>query len=228
MTVFAVEIIILLLSLFTIFFILPVKIDITLKKIKDEEDFYIMLLLLPGIWSLQLEIKLIKFNLNGLIPYISLYSETENTAGRPINKGVFNINSPWSNWQHLLQATPLNRTRMLFKFIKEVLIVNNLFFKKVTCQRLCWKTYLGGGDPALTAVSTGCIWAIKNILFFNLRNNVKLGFEKPVFEVYPDFNHKVFNIDFNCIFTFRIGHIITAGYNIFTLLVKVFLVQKRG
>lgn len=219
-------IILLVIFLLIIFLIIPVQIRVFLKKIEENEDFHVELILMPGLWSYQLEMTVMRFELKDLIPYLLLHFETEGTDGTPIYKGNVNIHKPWNYWHKLIKFSPFNNFKIILNIIREILIINKNFFKKINCQKLCWITYIGAGDPAVTALATGNIWALKSIFFINLKNNVQVNFKKPIYGVYPNFQKREFKIDFNCIFTFRLGYIITAGCKTLIVTIKSLLAQR--
>lgn len=209
-----------------IIFILPIKLRVYLKKNGINEDFYIKICIIPGIYSFQVEIALFKIHLNGLLPYFLLQAETEGTSYHSIHKTKIYVEKPWFNLKKLIEISPFYRASILLKLFKRIFKVNNKFFKEIVCQRLVWKTSFGFGDPVLTALSTGGIWAAKSMFYINLQNNVQVNFHKPVYEVNPIFNKKEFQVVFDCIFTFRFGHIITAGCKILIISIKSLFAQR--
>jgi len=169
---------------------------------------------------------LFKIHLKEFLPYILLNTETEGTSGQPIHKEKIYIDKPWIYLKKLVEISPFYRAKILLTFVRRILLINDAFFKQIVCQRLVWKTTLGLGDPALTALSTGSIWATKSLLYLNLKKNVQVNFPKPIYEVYPSFTRKEFHVVFDCIFTFRFGHIITAGLKILIVSIKSLLAQR--
>lgn len=227
MALIIIEIILLLIIFLTIIFILPIKLGVKLDKDMNNEDFYVTVCIMPGIFSLQLEMTLFKIHFKELIPHIIFNVETEGTSGQPIHKGKIYIDKPWLNLKKLIEISPFYRTKILLALVRRLLLINSAFFKQIVCQKLEWKTTFGFGDPALTAISTGSIWAAKSLLYVNLKRNVQVNFQKPLYEVHPCFTGKEFHVSFDCIFTFRFGHIITAGYK--TLIVTIrSLIAQRG
>ena len=213
-----IEIILLIFIFSAIIFILPIKLRVNLEKSGENEDFYVKIGIAPGISSFQGEVDLFKVYLKGLLPYILLQTETNST-----NK--IYVEKPWLNLKKLIEVSPPFRTGILLKLFKRIFEMNSRFFKKIVCQRLVWKTSFGFGDPALTALSTGGIWAAKSIFYINLQKNVQVNFQKPIYEVNPVFNKKEFQIAFDCIFTFRFGHIIIAGCKFIAIFLNEYFIQ---
>ncbi len=220
------EVLLLLSLFFVIILFLPLKLEVKLLKNNKKEDFFVKLYLSPGLWSLETEVPILKWELGDFLPYLVLHTETEGTSGAPISKEKVAVDKPWHHLHKLILYSPIKKIRLILLLSKQILKINRQFFKKVSCERLIWKTSLGLCDPALTAFTTGSLWTFKNITYVNLHNNVKVNFSKPDYMVEPDFKNKIFKIDFNCIFAFRIGHIIMAGYMTMKLFVKSLLAQR--
>lgn len=101
------------------------------------------------------------------------------------------------------------------------------FFGQVTCQRLRVFLTLGMEEPATTALAYGGAWALLALLYQNLQRRARLDFQQPELLVRPRFNAPGLLFDFNCIFTFRLGHIISAGLRSLRLLLGI-IWQARG
>ncbi len=226
MALIIIEIILLLGIFLTIIFILPIQLGVKINKDGKNEDFYVQVCIIPGIFSFQLEMTVLKIHLKELLPYLLIHTETEGTSGQPITKGKIYITKPWLSLKKIIELSPFYRAKILIAFLRRLLNINRAFFKQIVCQKLVWKTTFGLGDPALTAISTGSIWATKSLLYVNLQKNVQVNFSKPVYEVHPSFTSKEFHVDFDCIFTFRFGHIITAGCKILIISIKSLLAQR--
>ena len=208
-------IILLIIILSAIIFILPVKIGINLEKSGEREELYVKVGIIFGISGSQMGVDLFKFHLDGLLPYILL--QTKNRTY---------IENPWLDLKKLMRISPPFKLDIFLRLLKRMFEVNNRFFKEIVCQRLACKTNIGLGDPALTALSTGGIWVAKSILYMNLQRNVQVNFHKPVYEVNPIFNKTEFRVAFDCIFTFRLGHIIIAGCKVLVIYFKSLFAQR--
>lgn len=111
---------------------------------------------------------------------------------------------------------------LLRKVYKKIRKINERFYKNITCQEIFWSTEFGFHDAALTAITAGCLWNLKNRLYINLRQNVQLKNNLPQIEIKPVFNMTCFNTNLKCIFKVRFGHIIIAGIRILFLLVSFY------
>ncbi|MDN5326680.1 MAG: hypothetical protein PWP41_1376 [Moorella sp. (in: firmicutes)] len=101
------------------------------------------------------------------------------------------------------------------------------FYGRVTCRRLRLFLTLGMEEPATTALAYGSAWALLALLYQNLQRRARLDFQQPELLVRPRFNAPGLLVDFNCIFTFRLGYIISAGLLLLRLLLGIFW-QARG
>lgn len=101
----------------------------------------------------------------------------------------------------------------LHGWIKEVLA-------NVNCTGLRWKTDIGLGDAADTAVTVGLIWGLKaTILGFACKYFCMK--ETPQVAVTPQFTQFRFSTELQCIFEFRLGNAIHAGLFLLVRIMKV-------
>ena len=82
------------------------------------------------------------------------------------------------------------------------------------CSFFSWKSSFGFNNPAYTGLFTGLLWSLKGSTISILQT--ELQFKKlPVIEVTPDFNKiKPLKIEFEGIFTFRLGKLIITAVKI--------------
>lgn len=81
--------------------------------------------------------------------------------------------------------------------------------KALHCEKFCWKTSYGTEDASITAIVVGMLWTFKSLLLTNLQRRVSFE-SKPMIHVAPVFDHDDLKIDFECIFSIRLGNVITA------------------
>lgn len=110
-------------------------------------------------------------------------------------------------WRHPRKWRTLIRmfryyTRLYKKFTGKIL-------GQMSCEKLHWRTRLGTDDAAVTALASGALWAVKGQLYVYLKRRVKHAVA-PVFHVTPLFNAKAFDMEFECIFSIRLGNVINA------------------
>ncbi len=80
----------------------------------------------------------------------------------------------------------------------------------VQLHRFCWRTGIGLQEADLTGITTGILWIIKGNLISGLYRLVKKPAPRPVLEIMPFYNHCLVRVYLNCIFSLRLGHIISA------------------
>ena len=83
------------------------------------------------------------------------------------------------------------------------------FIHSLHCEQLHWKTVYGSEDAAVTGIVTGMLWTVKSLIITRLKKHVIVK-NKPVFTVKSIFGHNHFNVDFQCIFSIRLGNVINA------------------
>jgi len=120
-----------------------------------------------------------------------------------------------SFWIYLTQPRRLRKllnsmryyTRLYRRFMHKVIA-------SICCERLYWKTTYGSEDAAITAIMTGVLWSIKAMIitFLKRRCNVTT---KPVIEVIPVFDQAKVEVDFQCIFSIKLGNVIYASKSIY-------------
>lgn len=74
-----------------------------------------------------------------------------------------------------------------------------------------WRTRVGVGDAAVTAIITGSLWTIKTTTLALLQGLSPCLPSNVHLEVLPDFEQRRVKVDLSCIFRLNIGHIMIAG-----------------
>lgn len=77
------------------------------------------------------------------------------------------------------------------------------------CDELHWKTAYGSEDAAITGIGTGVLWSVKALVITRLKKYVIVT-KRPTIDVNPIFGHNSFKVDFQCIFSIRLGNVINA------------------
>lgn len=110
-------------------------------------------------------------------------------------------------------------------FLKESKKIIFRFLGKINMTTCEWVTKIGLQDASITATLTGIIWAIKSVVLGNISHSIYLK-TIPTMEVYPLFNNEYFESEIHCIISFRIGHVILAGIQVFYLLFRLKKMSK--
>ncbi|QJW48474.1 DUF2953 domain-containing protein [bacterium BFN5] len=86
--------------------------------------------------------------------------------------------------------------------------------KSIYCEKFYWKTTFGLEDAAATAILSGTLWSVKAMIltFLQKRTNFKT---RPVIRVQPIFDQNKIEVDFQCIFSIKLGNLINASKFIF-------------
>jgi len=111
---------------------------------------------------------------------------------------------------YMLHPTRLRRVARLVRYYTRLYCrMMNKIVKTMQCEQLQWKTIYGSEDAALTGIGTGILWTIKALLITRLKSHVIVT-KKPIISVSPVFGHNSFKVDFQCIFSIRLGNVINA------------------
>ena len=88
--------------------------------------------------------------------------------------------------------------------------------KKMRIVNLSLKLGMGTGDAAATGILYGIAWiAIGSVMTLT---RSYLNISEPKIVVAPIFNKVQLSVDFNCIISIKVGHIINTGIRAITLL----------
>ncbi|WP_429160161.1 DUF2953 domain-containing protein [Desulfitispora alkaliphila] len=86
-------------------------------------------------------------------------------------------------------------------------------------KHLLWQSRVGTGDAAETAIATGALLAGKWNLYGILIKFIKKPKEPVKLDVVPNYNSRDLSLYLDCIFAFRIGHIIITGIKVLMMLI---------
>ncbi len=193
-----------------VIYFMPLRITINYKR-KDQNDYLLIKLqIIPYILSYKIRVPVIKFKEN-----MEFEMKTElkgNIKNSLLNERIkININRIKSK-----------KIKKIFKISIQILKNRKKILKKIHCEKVTWKTQIGLSNPALTGISVGNIWLVKDWFYRLLYNNMQIDFNKPDFEVSPDFENNKFEMFFYCIFKARTGHVINIG----TRILLLFIIQS--
>jgi len=102
------------------------------------------------------------------------------------------------------------------QYTKKYCKIIEKLLKLVVCEKLCWKTKFGSEDAALTGTLVGLLWAFKTLLMNQLKRRI-FSIGTLDIEVKPIFGSNQFEIDFQCIFSIRLGNVIKAFRSIYNI-----------
>jgi len=189
-----------------ILLLLPVQLE-TVYRHREQEDFLEITFGLAGWWGQR---SVIMPPLRewwpqpDSLPLESIMSTARQAAdrdgGRPESKG-----------RNRLARFIIGRAGYWWDRLKSLIAIWRQFFAGVTCQRFRLFLAPGASDPAAAALFYGGTWSVLAWMYRNLRQHSRLNFKVPPWQVVPRFDSPDWQIDLNCIFTFRLGHIISAA-----------------
>jgi hypothetical protein len=90
----------------------------------------------------------------------------------------------------------------------------NRIIMAIHCEQLHWKISYGSKDAAITGIMAGVFRSVQAMIIGRLRNRVTF-ISRPVVQVRPIFGKTQLETDFGCIFSIRLGKVITAMKSIF-------------
>ncbi|KJF28171.1 DUF2953 domain-containing protein [Clostridium aceticum] len=103
-------------------------------------------------------------------------------------------------------------------YYKKYCEVLHYIHKRITINKVLWKTNIGLEDAADTAIISGILWGIKSNLMTLLKR--KLRPQRIYIDVVPCYVSKKFGVIFDCIVTLKIGYIIIAGIKLLSTKIK--------
>lgn len=92
--------------------------------------------------------------------------------------------------------------------------------KQVHCAKLYWKTNVGLGDAAETAMATGLVWSLKSSLLGFVFQFIQLD-TRPQLMVVPQYNEWAFATEIICIAKIRIFYILLSGIRLLVRILRV-------
>ena len=86
----------------------------------------------------------------------------------------------------------------------------------IVCEKFYWKTVYGAEDAALTGIMAGLLWTGQTVLITQFKRRITL-LGKPVIMLHPIFGCNQCEVDFQCIFSIRLGNVIKAIRSIYAI-----------
>lgn len=83
--------------------------------------------------------------------------------------------------------------------------------KRGRFSRFHWGTIIGGNDAALTGITAGLLWGVKESLLRFFLGDYRFSPEGPRIVILPRFKTPGWETMLDCIFAVQVGHIILAG-----------------
>lgn len=109
----------------------------------------------------------------------------------------------------------------MMKKIKEYYSNNkkwiDYFLRKAKIEKIYWLTSFGLGDAALTGISTGILWSVKNWILAIITNNKKA--KEIYINIFPNFGSDNIESQFSCIISWNFVYIIIVS--LYLLIMKI-------
>lgn len=180
-----------------------IRVEVNFKRHDQNDILIITIIVLYGIFRFKKQIPfmdLVKGRKN--VPALELQSESLlNAKNKSKDKSVINM----KEFEKIFK-----RYKELYEKFKKYIIPFLRDIKpKLSINYITWKTEIGVNDAAYTAIITGAFWSIKSTIISLIHNHFNLhdGF----IHVAPNYNYKTFKTSIDCIFTIKLGDIITVG-----------------
>ncbi|MDD3839234.1 MAG: DUF2953 domain-containing protein [Clostridia bacterium] len=116
--------------------------------------------------------------------------------------GLFNL-------KYDLKWTKKTQRKRAVKFICIIKGIKYML-NKTTLSNLFFHMKLGLDDAYYTALATGFFISVSNIILSILKQTVKVNNQN--INILPCYNVLTFELDFDCIISIKLGHIIIAGF----------------
>lgn len=181
-------------------YFMPFSTEIIIKKRNRDDDIALYTRTGYGLISLKIEITSLRIYFKNGRPMIEYRTELASPGARKL---IARLNKIFSGSEILKMGEMyrINKGRFL--------PATNYLLDKVKIDKFLLKLGIGTGDAAETGLIYGMAWiAIGNILSF-FRSI--LPAKQPVASVVPYFDSVRFTLDFNCIISLKLGHIINTG-----------------
>lgn len=188
----------------------PIKIQIQVHKQGKNDEVII------DFWFLyQL------FHLRKMIPMIAIESIHEGTKFKTETK-VSMVSELEPKKDRLTPEKVTHWNKQYHRFLKHVTDfyeVMKRFLSHVHIDKLYWQSQVGTGEAMETGLLTGVVWSIKGSILGIISKYIILT-KDPILVVEPNFQQRVFRTNFECIISFRLGHVILTGIRIILKFLK--------
>lgn len=193
-----------------------IYIEITYKRNKENDYISITVYSLRKLLHYTMQVPMIRIledsediQLQAAVQTVKNYKNTNpNKEERFLNKTEKLVKAKPRKIKHILKKFH-HYAKMYCAFIEKIL-------KLVVCEKFYCKTKYGSEDAALTGIFVGLLWAFKSLLVNRLKRKVFTIKELDI-EVNPIFGYNQLEVDFQCIFSIKLGNVIKAITSIYNI-----------
>lgn len=198
--------------------------EIVYHRNESNDDLIVKILIFKSLALYTMHIPAIEFSTreDSLLPW----SEAQITAGQHQSEFETHVTREERFIKRGIKLYALHPLRlrrafnMFFNWFEKYSVFIHKTISSLRCEYLSWHTACGTGDAASTALLTGCLWSLKGTVLKRIKQHSKLHV-KPSISIKPEWDKLEFATAFQCIFSIRIGHVITA-------VVKAFFIRNKG
>lgn len=197
-------------------FFSKIYIDVTYKREGTNDYISVKVYTIKKIVIYQMQVPIIEITENNGVSWLestvkTVKSEDEtyqNREKRFIKKAAQLYSLHPTKLKHAIKEFQYY-TKLYCRVIDKVL-------QTATCEKLCWKTIYGFEDAANTGIMTGLLWTCKAFIINRLKKHV-LFVAKPTIAITPIFGQNQFDVDFQCIFSIKLGNVIKTIKSIYNI-----------
>lgn len=187
-------------TVFLLLYMMPVHLQVKLKKRDRDNDIAFITKTGYGLIKIKVELASLKLCFKKGKPLIEYKAEIVSPRTKKLLTGI----------NKLFSKNKMHKIKNIYKCNRKI-ISNTIKYitKKITVEKLYIKLGFGTGDAAETGFLYGLAWiAVGNLISFS---NQFAAVRQPAAVIVPDFEHVCFSLDFDCIISLKLGHIINAG-----------------
>lgn len=107
-----------------------------------------------------------------------------------------------------LGLAALRKSQRLFYHYRHIV---QSFLSALCCEKFYWNTRFSTSDAAMTGIASGLLWSAKACLLSQLTQNIRFAV-CPTIQVCPTFQQPEFQTEIQCIFSFKLGHVMNAFF----------------
>lgn len=194
-----------------IFILMPLHFSIRYQRKETDDCFIIDTTALGKIIRYRLTIPVAELTSRTKLPWIK--SEIESRAGETESQTVKEQEKTRA-WLMLAVKQPREVHAKIYQVLDLVHDYSDFMrwiTRKIRFERFHWVTRIGLMDAPETAIAAGMCWAVQSYIATTLWHKHYHVTSRPQLKVIPMYNQDLFQVDFECIFNVRLGHIIYAG-----------------
>lgn len=177
---------------------IPIQVHITYQRINNTDE-------------VKIKIKILFITLNKGIStpiskIFSLLARKKYTTDN-IKESLQAEKMPERNWGIILRRINIWVPRGV-QIMSNALKLTSRIFKPIRCIKLNIYTEVGLSDASKTSLAFGSLWGVYGFLVSQLSKWMILKPETPTIKIIPDFSNPKLRLEYDCIITFPLGHII--------------------